>query len=208
MTATIGEPMLDGVAGLATAHDELRDLAARAVSDGRAMTELVRRTGPPVRRLCTTLVDSASADDLAQETYLRMVRALSSYRGEASVLSWLSTIARRVCADEIGRRQRIRTLEQRMRGSRPRGSSDATALVDLCDALDRLSPPRRDAFLLTVVGGMPYAQAARLSRCPIGTIRSRVARARQDLIAALADEAAPPAEPALPALPPSVLTKE
>jgi RNA polymerase sigma-70 factor (ECF subfamily) len=54
--------------------------------------------------------------------------------------------------------------------------------TELDDVLDRLDPDRRDAFVLTQVLGLSYAEAADVIDCPIGTVRSRVARARMDLI--------------------------
>jgi RNA polymerase sigma-70 factor (ECF subfamily) len=53
------------------------------------------------------------------------------------------------------------------------------------DVLDRLEPDRREAFVLTQLIGLPYAEAAEVVGCPVGTIRSRVARARADLVDAL-----------------------
>lgn len=55
--------------------------------------------------------------------------------------------------------------------------------VVLADLLCALAPARREAFVLTQLLGMPYAQAASVARCPVGTVRSRVARARETLIA-------------------------
>jgi RNA polymerase sigma-70 factor (ECF subfamily) len=55
------------------------------------------------------------------------------------------------------------------------------------DLLARLDADRREAFVLTQVVGMSYAEAAEVAGCPVGTIRSRVARARADLVAALDD---------------------
>ena len=57
--------------------------------------------------------------------------------------------------------------------------------VAVSDALARLEPDRREAFALTQVLGLSYAEAAGVLGCPVGTIRSRVARARADLVAAL-----------------------
>jgi RNA polymerase sigma-70 factor (ECF subfamily) len=56
------------------------------------------------------------------------------------------------------------------------------------DLLDRLDADRREAFALTQLLGLSYAEAAEVVACPVGTIRSRVARARSDLIDALADD--------------------
>ena len=55
----------------------------------------------------------------------------------------------------------------------------------VADLLTRLDPDRREAFVLTQIVGLPYAEAAEVAGCPVGTIRSRVARARADLVASL-----------------------
>ena len=62
--------------------------------------------------------------------------------------------------------------------------ADGASVTDL---LDRLDADRREAFVLTQVVGLSYAEAAEVAGCPVGTIRSRVARARTDLVAALDD---------------------
>lgn len=62
---------------------------------------------------------------------------------------------------------------------------DAAGEVAVADLLARLDPDRRAAFVLTQVIGLPYAEAAAVCECPVGTIRSRVARARENLIAML-----------------------
>ena len=75
-----------------------------------------------------------------------------------------------------------RSTLARLRAQRVRGSTDPTAAVDLADGLARLAPERRDAFVLTAMAGLSYVEAAKMCGCPVGTIRSRVARARADLI--------------------------
>jgi RNA polymerase sigma-70 factor (ECF subfamily) len=162
---------------------ELIELArAAGRGDAQALAQLVRSTSPVVWRACAALVDRDSAEDLTQDTYLRAIRSLSSYRGESDPTRWLLTIARRVCAEEISRRQRARVLEGRLQAERNPDRSDPHALADLGDVLGRLSDERREAFVLTAVAGLSYAEAAAVCECPIGTIRSRVSRARSDLI--------------------------
>jgi RNA polymerase sigma-70 factor (ECF subfamily) len=163
-----------------------RELASRAArGDARALTEFVRATSQQVWRTCAFLVDRASADDLTQETYLRAVRSLPAYRGEAEPVRWLLTIARRACADEIARRQRGRAITARAHAAYRISTIEPSLDVELADAIARLPPERREAFLLTAIAGFSYAEAASLCACPIGTIRSRVARARAELIAGL-----------------------
>ena len=64
-------------------------------------------------------------------------------------------------------------------------AGDAAGRVELLDALYRLPPRRREALVLTCVVGLSYADAAAVCGCPVGTIRSRVARARTELAHAL-----------------------
>jgi RNA polymerase sigma-70 factor (ECF subfamily) len=142
-------------------------------------------TSQRVWRTCAFLVDRATADDLTQETYLRAVRSLRSYRGEADPIRWLLTIARRVCAGEIASRQRRRAITARSRDEYRTSTTEPSLGAEMTEAIAGLSLERREAFLLTAVAGYPYAEAAVLCGCPVGTIRSRVARARTDLLAAL-----------------------
>ena len=95
--------------------DELTSLArAAGRGDRAALAELVRQTQSDVWRLCAYLVDPVSADDLAQDTYLRAIPALRRFRGDAPVRSWLLAIARRACAAEISARVRDRRLAARL----------------------------------------------------------------------------------------------
>ncbi|MEX2291459.1 MAG: sigma-70 family RNA polymerase sigma factor [Mycobacteriales bacterium] len=162
--------------------DELAGWAdAARDGDPVAVTALVRATQGDVRRLCAYLVDDASADDLAQETYVRALRALPSYEARAPFRPWLLSIARRACADALRRRTRRRRLLVRLQGGLAETVPDATGDVAAADLLSRLDPDRRAAFVLTQVLGLSYADAAQACEVPVGTIRSRVARARDDL---------------------------
>jgi RNA polymerase sigma-70 factor (ECF subfamily) len=156
-----------------------RYAAAAREGDRVAVAELVRRTQAAVWQLCTALGSAGETEDLVQETYLRALNGLPAFRGDAPVRLWLLSIARRTCADHVRRRQRRRRLLERI-GREPVATTEYAPEVadDLVDALD---PDRRDAFVLTQLLGLSYDEAATVVGCPIGTIRSRVARARADL---------------------------
>jgi RNA polymerase sigma-70 factor, ECF subfamily len=166
-------------------------LAARS-GDPVAAAAFVRATQPELWRFVGALVDTASADDLTQETYLRAFRALPSYEGRASARTWLFGIAKRVCADHLRRTVRQRRLAERLvRQAPPAGSlagGSAGVAPDPAGAhvavqlIRSLPEPRRTAFVLTQLLGWSYAEAAAVEQCPVGTIRSRVARARDELI--------------------------
>ena len=95
--------------------DELDELTRLAIQARRGepavMASFIRATQREVYSLCAYLVDEATAEDLAQETYLRIFRALPRFRRESSARTWLLSIARRVCMDELRRRVRQRHRE-------------------------------------------------------------------------------------------------
>lgn len=161
--------------------DELhRDLLRRAAEgDTVALGRLVESTTPDVWRLCTSLGSSGEIDDLVQETYLRMIRAIPAFRGDSPVRVWLLAIARNVCADHVRRRERQRRLVSKL--TERLVSESAPAPTEPNQWLDGLSAERREAFVLTQVLDLSYEDAAEIAGCPVGTIRSRLYRAREDL---------------------------
>lgn len=164
-------------------------MAAARDGDPTAQAEFVRVTQVEVWRFVAALVDPGSADDLTQETYLRAFRALPSFQGRSSARTWLLGIARRACADHVRTVVRRRRLDERLatqahtEGPYP----DPAAQLGAADLLRRLPDDRRGAFVLTQVLGLSYAEAADVEGVPVGTIRSRVARARADLVESLGD---------------------
>ncbi|OQO93933.1 RNA polymerase subunit sigma [Saccharomonospora piscinae] len=165
---------------------------AAAHGDDAAFAAWVRRTQADVWRFLVHLNGHDAADDLTQETYLRAVTALPRFAGRSSSRTWLLAIARRVAADAIRResaRPRLSdrgwdaVAEQDRRGQAP--SPGFEAAVDTRMLLDQLEPERREALVLTQLLGFSYAEAAEICSCPVGTIRSRVARAREELLVSL-----------------------
>ena len=162
--------------------------AARA-GDRAAQAEFVRVTQVEVWRFVAALVDPGSADDLTQETYLRAFRALPAFEGRSSARTWLLGIARRACADHVRGVVRQRKLDQRLAAQAHTDgpAPDPAAQLGAADLLRRLPEDRRGAFVLTQVLGLSYAEAADVEGVPVGTIRSRVARARAELVETLGD---------------------
>lgn len=169
--------------------DEVTRLAlAAGRGDRAALEQFIKATQRDVWRTVAYLDEPGSADDLTQETYLRALGSLSRFRGRSTARTWLLSIARRVVVDHIRRKQ-----------CRPRSSAavepetvidmhQPTArfedIVEIRMLLDGVDADRREALLLTQVLGLSYAEAAEICGCPVGTIRSRVARARDDLLRA------------------------
>jgi RNA polymerase sigma-70 factor (ECF subfamily) len=145
--------------------------------------EFVEASYPTVWRFCASLAGAAAADDLAQETFLRATRALPQFRWQASQRTWILSIARRACMDDLRGRYRRERRDQRLEQSGVPNVPDASDEIATRELLSQLEPDRRIAFALTQLFGLTYDEAASVCACPVGTIRSRVARARDDLIA-------------------------
>lgn len=172
-----------------------RSVSERAVSDARitaralearagdrpALGEFIRLTQSDVWCFIAHLAGREMADDLTQETYLRAMDALPQFRGEATARSWLLTIARRVAADHF-RSQATRPPEASADSADRLTVPDASTRVELERMLASLDPVRREALVLTQVFGFSYAEAAGIAGVAVGTIRSRVARARAELV--------------------------
>ena len=174
-----------------SADDVTRWALAAGDGDEHAMAMFIRATQTDVWRLCAHLGNHWAADDLTQETYLRVFRSLPSFAARSSAKTWLLSIARRVCADHVREQRRIPVFVRRDSPDSEESdraeplAGDFTTYSALRDLIDQLEPERKEAFVLTQVLGASYAEAAEVCRCPIGTIRSRVARARSDLVAAV-----------------------
>ena len=155
---------------------------AAAEGDQVALRRFVATAQPDLWQFCAYLGSPQDADDLVQETLLRAIRSLRSYRADAPAMRWLLGIARRVCADDIRAKQRRRRLLGALSGARA-ATVDSAGQVDLEALIQQLDEDRRVAFVLTQVLGYSYDEAAAVCGCPIGTIRSRVARGRAQLLA-------------------------
>lgn len=138
-----------------------------------------------VWRIARLLADDASADDIAQETFLVARRRLADFEG-GSVRGWLYGITRNVARNhQRGRRRFLRVLE---RLPEPEASpsvdaayerEEAAALMD--EFLQSLSPPKREAFVLHVIEGLTAAEIAAAIDVPDRTVYSRVRAAEAEL---------------------------
>ncbi|MGZ9934595.1 sigma-70 family RNA polymerase sigma factor [Streptomyces sp. NC-S4] len=149
--------------------------------------------------------DTQAADDLTQDVFLRALASLHRFEGRSSARTWLLSIARRTVVDSLrhaAARPRLSdrcdwqaAAEQTQPYDVP-GFEDGIALAEL---LAVIPAERREALVLTQLLGLSYAEAATAVGCPIGTVRSRVARARTSLIALLTDTRTTEAAPEPPA---------
>jgi len=166
-----------------------------------AYRELLRRYERPVFSLIYRMVrDRALAEDLAQDTFVKVLNALDSYRPEFKLSSWVFKIANNVAIDQL-RKKELDTLS--LDGSpdaRTREEVEATALqaVDrgetplqelearelgalIEEAIGRLRPEYRSCILLRHVEGRSYEEIAEALDLPLGTVKTYIHRARHEL---------------------------
>lgn len=159
-------------------------LVARVVShdDRTAFELLVRRHQSPVRNFLRRLArnDVARADDLAQETFIKLFRSIGTYRAQAKFSTWLYRIAYRTFLDD----QRSRVPEVEFEGEEhgaPDAAVDAADQWDADRALRHLNARQRAVFDLHYGKGMTHQEVAQAVELPLGTVKSDLARGLERL---------------------------
>jgi len=174
--------------------DADRGLVEAAAAGSRdAFDELVRRYQGPIVNLARALTaGSADAEDLAQEVFVRAWRSIAGFRGESTFRTWLHRVALNVIHSHRSRLGRFRRVFQA--SSDPEGNDASERAPDQSDleeelvrrdAIDRalgtLPDDLRDAVTLRDIQGLDYREIAAALQVPIGTVESRIFRARQRL---------------------------
>ncbi|HEX9123758.1 MAG TPA: sigma-70 family RNA polymerase sigma factor [Actinomycetota bacterium] len=162
-----------------------RTLARAREGDLGAFEDLVRSYQADVWRFAYHFTrDHALAEDVTQEAFLRAFRFLRSFRGDSKFTSWLFRIARNCAMDAIRRRKGHETRE----APPSMGPPDPEARAELHAALAAVSDEHREPFLLIEVFGLSYQETADVLNLRVGTVKSRMHRARLAMMHALAVE--------------------
>ena len=153
-----------------------------------------------VKLVARLLRDPTEAEDVAQEAFVKAYRALGSFRGDSAFYTWLYRIAVNTARNAIASRQRrpldyeaeLSESEQSNLASRLRHTDtpEATALSEeirqtVNQAIEQLPEDLRTAIVLREVEGLSYEEIAAAMDCPVGTVRSRIFRAREAIDRAL-----------------------
>jgi RNA polymerase sigma-70 factor (ECF subfamily) len=154
---------------------------AAAAGNTRALEELVRAYQAPVWRFLRHLLgDDELAEDVAQEAFVRMYRRLPGFEYRSKFSTWLFQIARNAGLDAArGRTRHLRLMASAPTPAPPR---DPAASAEIGSALASLTPKLREALLLVEVLGLTYREAATVLGAPEGTVKSRVAAGREQLV--------------------------
>ncbi|MCX7804601.1 MAG: sigma-70 family RNA polymerase sigma factor [Planctomycetota bacterium] len=187
------------------AADSDEALMARVAADSHSAFEtLVRRYEAPLVTFCYAFIrDRDAAEDLAQETFLRVFRNASRYRPVARFSTWLYRIAANLCINEVkkGRLRKTLSLDEAV-GPDPDGTKiierlaasgdaplteaerrEASALLDR--AIRHLPDDQRTTLVMVEYHGMPYQEIAEIMGVTVSAIKMRIKRARENLREAL-----------------------
>ena len=197
--------MASGRVELASATDQEVVVLARHGQEA-AYRELVRRYERPVFSLVYRMVrDRELAEDLAQETFVKALNAIESYRPEFKFSSWIFKIANNAAIDHLRRREldtlsldgsphaetpeamQATALQIGARQETPLDTVEAKELgSEIEAAIGRLRPEYRSCILLRHVEGRAYEEIAEILDLPLGTVKTYIHRARNELRVALA----------------------
>ena len=145
---------------------------------------------PNLRRYARALIgDREGADDLVQDTLERAVRKFHLWR-PGDLRAWLFTIMHNVFVNQLKARKVAYEVEIDDSIAAPQSSVTSTDLMDLDRGLMALSPDQREVVLLVALEDMTYAEVSRALGIPIGTVMSRLSRAREKLRRLMEGEAA------------------
>jgi RNA polymerase sigma factor (sigma-70 family) len=170
---------------------------ARARVDGSAFVAVFERHAAPIYRFAAHRLGAVAAEDVLAETFARAFASRhGAYTTEGSLRAWLHAIARNLIADELRRRSRSARAHARMQPRSVEQEPEVGIATDpvLLSAVDGLREEEREALLLLAWGELSYAEIAVVTGVAIGTVRSRLSRARRKVRAVLdasASEVAP-----------------
>ena len=161
---------------------DLETLMARYhAGDSAAVTVLVDRVSPQLHRFFMAQSASRSdADDLLQETWLRIHRVRHTYRPDAPVMPWFYSIARRVQIDYYRKMSRTTARERPLEEASdlpPALPAEDTHADDLETLLAPLSSSQREIIRMLKVAGMSLEEVARATSCSVGSVKQKVHRA-------------------------------
>lgn len=192
------------LAGLGDVDDRVLVAAAQR-GDRDALDRLLRRHYGRIHAVCRRIAGgSRDADDAAQEAMIGIVRGLPRFDGRSAFSTWVYRIATNAALDEVRRRTRRTHLQAVDTAEQPHDVVDdgAAARVEavaerlaIDEALDELTADFRAAVVLRDVADLDYAEIAEVLGVPIGTVKSRIARGRGQLVDRLGNRPVPPARP-------------
>ncbi|MFN8508998.1 MAG: sigma-70 family RNA polymerase sigma factor [Deinococcaceae bacterium] len=163
-----------------------KDLVALARKDPNAFEDLMRRHGPRVAALARSLVGESHVDDVVQEVFISVYKGLKHFRGDAEFSTWIHRIALNACYAKL-KRPTAEALEHDVVSAiSVQKNAEQQQLRELIElGMQKLPLEQREAFALREFSGLDYDAIAQILECQLGTVKSRIARAKTSLKAFL-----------------------
>lgn len=171
-------------------RDELARLVNQAkAGDSSAYSTLVERYWKKIYVLCYLYLRSqATAEELTQETFLKVVEQIKTLKDPTKFVAWLYQIARNLCHDEWTHRKRNESLGEEVLTAIPDCRESSEDVMDkkmerewVAQAIDRLSEDHREVLVLVHYERLSYEEAAEILDIKLGTLKTRLFRALQKL---------------------------
>ncbi len=153
---------------------------AARYGDENAYRELIARTYKSVKSYCSVMGSPSESDDLAQEAYSRAIKGKTPILETENPEAFMIAISKFVCADYLKSKSKTKSLNEKLRISSSEVDSTPETDTDL-PLLNELSSAHKQVVLLVVVFGFSYEESAEILSLPIGTVRSRLNRAKEIL---------------------------
>ena len=156
--------------------------------DLRAFEQLAEQYHSKIYNICLGIMGNPhDAEDAAQNALIKVYRAVGDFKFQSKFSTWVYRITTNVCMDEVRKRKRTSAVSSDELAEDVFGTDHATpeahalsreAVSDLKSAIGRLKDDHKKMIVLRDINGFSYEEIARITKCSVGTVKSRISRAR------------------------------
>lgn len=173
--------------------DEADLVAACRAGEHEALSALIKKYHPVVKRLCVSMLDDREVEDLVQDVFIKILNKIRGFEGRSALFSWIYEITLNHCRDELRRRKRrkwfsLHALPEEIVEQIPLDEPSAGDRLELGElrhhlrvALNKLEPKYRELVVLRDLEGLSYEEVAQASGITEKLVKSRLFQARQIL---------------------------
>lgn len=165
--------------------------------DTRAFEQVIEQYYTKIYNIALgTMGNPHDAEDAAQNALIKIYGAIGEFRFKSKFSTWVYRVAMNSCRDELRKRKRVTHISSEEIGESDFGADiqspetyalKSEASIGLRDAIDRLKDEHKTAIVLRDINGFSYEEIARITKCSVGTVKSRISRARTALKDLLVD---------------------
>lgn len=172
-------------------EDEADLVAACRAGEHEALSALIKKYHPIVKRLCASMLGSGEVEDLVQDIFVKVLNKIRGFEGRAALFSWIYEIALNHCRDELRKRKRRKWFSLQAMAAEaveqiPLDEASASDQLEagelrrhLRQALNKLEPKYRELVVLRDLEGLSYEEVAQASGITEKLVKSRLFQARQ-----------------------------